>query len=832
MVSPGRSADPRPAGTPPGAPGLRARLYSSPARFLALLPAWMGALLCLRIAELVAAWPPGLPADEGAWLVVRAVADDALTVLRHGPFLFLLTLPGLLARTPRIRLLATSATWSLLLLLQACLVAYFVTARVPLGADLYAYSPREIAVTVGAAPHLPTPVLLGALAGLALLALELRRRIARDLAGPNGRVTTFLTGLAVCALTWGPVSLPASHGETEYARTLRGNKAAFFVDASVQALRPAPGGIAASTLEPGSAEPRDPAPADTAAPAHASGPGRETRDPRYPFLHAEATPDALGPLFALDAHRPPNLVIVIVEGLGRSFSGPGAELGSFTPFLDELAAGGLYFENFLATQGRTFAVLPSILGSLPFADQGFAALGTRMPEHATLLSVLRGGGYETRFFTGTDSKFDDERTFLERQGIGRIVDRDDFAPGTPRVNEWGFDDGELVSRVLAEPPAAPARPVVDVIQTITMHDPYRFHSQAQYEGRVEARLDALGLGEAQKARYRAQRGIYASILYTDDALRRYFDEARRRPDHANTIYLVTGDHRLPEIPIAEWIDRYHVPLIISSPLLRHPARIKAVSSHFDVAPSLLAMLSHAYAIPTPPRVTWLGTGLDLDGGFRNLHEFPLKQTKGNLVDFISGEWLLSRGALSRIGDGLHAEAADDTAIRDRLAARFAAFQAANAPLAHGAALLPAGAAGAAASFASRAAPRAPGSAPGTLATSASLAVRDVSVPDHAAVGALELDVHLGNGARDPSVLFVPLVVLLTVDGQEASETYGQALTVPGHGSTSVHLAVKTQGVTPGRYFLSVYPSDPTTGKRIGEGRFRIPVVLDAATPGS
>jgi hypothetical protein len=832
MVSPGRSADPRLAGDAPPAPSVGARLLSSPSRFLALLPAWIGAVLCLRLAELVSGWPPGLPWDEGAWIVVRALADDALTVLRHGPILFVLALPDLLARAPRRTLFAVAGTWSLLFVLQACLVAYFVTARVPLGADLYAYSPRELAVTVGAAPHLPLPVLVGTLAGLALLILELRRRLRRDAPGPNGRVTVFLAVLSVILLVWGPVSLPASHGESEYARTLRESKAAFFVDASLAALRSAPAGAGAPSLETDAAAPDAMSPPQPGAASRAPGPARDARDPRYPFLHAETTPDSLGPLFALDAHRPPNLVIVIVEGLGRSFSGPGAELGSFTPFLDELAAGGLYFENFLSTQGRTFAVLPSLLGSLPFADQGFAALGTQMPEHASLLSVLRGAGYETRFFTGTDSKFDDERTFLERQGVERIVDRDGFAPGTARVNEWGFDDGELVSRVLAEPPGTAARPLIDVIQTITMHDPYRFRSQAEYEQRVEARLDALGIGESQKTRYRAQRAIYASILYTDDALRRYFDEARRRPDHANTIYLVTGDHRLPEIPISEWIDRYHVPLIISSPLLRHPARIKSVSSHFDVTPSLLAMLSHAYAFKTPRNVTWLGTGLDVEPGFRSLHEFPLKQTKGNLVDFVSGEWLLSRGALYRFGDGLHAEATDDTATRDRLAARFAAFQGTNASLGHGGRLVPPGTAGVAASFASRAAQGAPAAAAATPAASASLAVRDVTVPDHAAVGALALDLHIGNGALDPSVLFVPLVVLLTVDGQEASETYGKALTLPAHGSTSVHLAVKTDGVAPGRYFLSVYPSDPATGKRVGEGRFRIPVVLDAATPGT
>jgi phosphoglycerol transferase MdoB-like AlkP superfamily enzyme len=74
---------------------------------------------------------------------------------------------------------------------------------------------------------------------------------------------------------------------------------------------------------------------------------------------------------------PPNLVFIIVEGLGRNFSGPGARLGSFTPFLDELAGRSLYFENFLSGQGRTFGVLTTVFGSLPFGETAWPRSATR-----------------------------------------------------------------------------------------------------------------------------------------------------------------------------------------------------------------------------------------------------------------------------------------------------------------------------------------------------------------------------------------------------------------------------------------------------------------------
>jgi phosphoglycerol transferase MdoB-like AlkP superfamily enzyme len=50
-------------------------------------------------------------------------------------------------------------------------------------------------------------------------------------------------------------------------------------------------------------------------------------------------------------------------------------------------------------------------------------------------------------------------------------------------------------------------------------------------------------------------------------LRGFFDAYSKRSDFNNTIFLITGDHRMPEIPMSDKIDRYHVPLIVYSPML-------------------------------------------------------------------------------------------------------------------------------------------------------------------------------------------------------------------------------------------------------------------------
>ena len=782
-------------------------------RFVGLLPAILLAGLCLRVAELGAGMPPGVALLVVLRLSARALAGDLYVLARFLPLLFLMSLAPLLINSRRGRCWGLGLSWSVLIALQAALVQYFITARVPLGADLFGYSLRDVHETVSAGLSFHPAVVVGTVLALLILWTLLARLLGREPLLLPWRAAALM--LAASAALWlGPGQLPQAQSETPYTYNLRLNKTAYFIGDTARYLL-------SSRATAHSAVPlRNAAAGSEATMVPISG--FRYLDPRYPFLHAEQTPDALGSHFNVRPHSPPNLVFLIVEGLGRSFSGPEASLGSFTPFLDQLAGRSLYWDNFLAAQGRTFGVLPSIFGSLPFGDEGFAALGDAMPPHATLLSLLKGQGYRLKYYSGTDLQFDNERAFLLRQGVDRLREKKDFGPGYVVSNEWGYGDNELVSLALADEAADSRQPFVTVLQTNTTHTPYTFAGQAAYRQRFEQRLEQLGVARENKDSYRAYRDIYCSILYVDDALRRYFEESSKRSYYANTIFIVTGDHRLPELPLAEWIDRYHVPLIVFSPLLRAPLRISSVSSQFDMAPSLLAFLSHNFGIRTPAAVTWVGSGLDLEPQFRNVHEIPVKQTKTNLVDFVAGPWLLSRDRLYALSDGLHTAPVQDAAAQERVAARFAAFLAANGQFAHNRNLVPPENLTRLQNYSGTERQAAEPVSPLTAA----LVVREVRLPKHPRAGELSIEVVFANAAARASEPFVPLVVLQSVEGRELTESYGAALTLAAGQARTLQLPVKSAGLARGRYFLSVLPSNPATGKRSGTGRYHIPIVIE------
>lgn len=201
-------------------------------------------------------------------------------------------------------------------------------------------------------------------------------------------------------------------------------------------------------------------------------------------------------------------------------------------------------------------------------------------------------------------------------------------------------------------------------------------------------MNEIKLTETQKTERRQYRAQFASILYADDALQQFFAKAKEQPGYNNTIFIITGDHRMPEIPMITKIDRYHVPLILFSPMLQRTARFQSVNSHFDVGPTLMAYLRNSYKLQTPSLQSWMGSGLDTARGFRNIHSIPLMQTKTDLIDFVRGGYHLNGQEVCRLSNTLNEERVTDELIVESMKGAFGKFQQKNQQFIQGAKLIP------------------------------------------------------------------------------------------------------------------------------------------------
>lgn len=568
-------------------------------------------------------------------------------------------------------------------LIQLALVKYFLTALVPLGGDIWGYSLAEIKQTIGAAGGVS---LIAVIAGISIITLivflftYLSKKIKINTAYLIGLVSfSFLLNifsLASKSDNWKPTS-------NDFSNALSTNKIFFFYRQSMLHFFPPVYDV------------------DIYADNYIIDYSNQTNfnlansfdytdQKNFPFLHTDQTQDVLSPFFDTTSSKP-NIVFIIVEGLGRSFTNEGATLGNFTPFLDSLSQHSLYWPNFLSEAGRTFAVLPSIMGSLPFGENGFAELGNAMPQNMNLLSLLKYNGYHTAFYYGGDSHFDNMDVFIKHSN-GDVNDMRSFPanyPKQPSSNgfSWGYGDKELFKHYL-ETTISNAQPRFDVLLTVSMHSPFLINEQQKYLELAEKRIHELDLTENKKDNAEKFKAQFASIMYTDDAVKNFISEYSEKPSFKNTIFIITGDHRMPEIPMENKLERYHVPLIVYSPLLKRTATFQSISTHYDIAPSILAFLKTRYHADIPAQTTFMGTGIDTTRTFGNSHVYPLKQTKTDLVDFLYGDYLLNNNQLYQITSNMDIAPVNDDDLKNKISAAFDEFRQKNTTITANAKLLP------------------------------------------------------------------------------------------------------------------------------------------------
>jgi len=571
-----------------------------------------------------------------------------------------------------------------ILFIQLLLVRYFLTTLVPLGADFWAYSWKEITHTVAASGALRIISLVPIFLFTGLLFFSFKYLPQKLNIGYRLLLIFFCISLFINLMGVGKKMTSINLVKEEFGNNLTENKFLFFAKKSQQFFFPNKFDI----------DIYDDNYFENNKTAGIVAPFSFTDEASFPFLHEETTPNVLGPFFDATLTQPPNIVFILAEGLGRAFSNEKAYWGSFTPFLDSLSKKSLYWENCLSQGGRTFAVLPAVLGSLPFGSNGFLDLDKKMPNHFSLFNLLQQQNYNTGFYYGGNAAFDNMEQLLQKNNVNSIADEKTF-PATYKklpADEtgfcWGIGDKELFRRFF-ETQKNEGSSYIDVLLTVSTHSPFRINDQEYYLKRFEERLSVLNFDENEKNEHRYYKYQGASILFLDDAIRYFFSEYTKRSDFARTIFIITGDHRMPEIPMSSKIDRYHVPLIIYSPMLKRTSTFSSIVTHNDIAPSLLAWMKKQYNFPIPSRTTWLSHGLDTNRSFRNMQPVAFMQTKNGISDFVFDQFFLNENSdLYSIDASMNLERSNDQVMKEKLKMLFSEFVEKNNAMMRSGVLLP------------------------------------------------------------------------------------------------------------------------------------------------
>ncbi|WBV61642.1 sulfatase-like hydrolase/transferase [Chryseobacterium camelliae] len=278
----------------------------------------------------------------------------------------------------------------------------------------------------------------------------------------------------------------------------------------------------------------------------------------------------------------PNIVIFIVESFGREYSGAFntdkniKDYVSYTPFIDSLAGQSLIFPNTFANGRQSIHGMSSVLAGIPSLTDAFTSSPYSNQKIQSIVSICNDLGYDTSFYHGAPNG---SMGFL---GFGNILGFKHYFGKTEYNNEQDFDGmwaiwDEPFLQYFAKN-TGKTQPFMATVFTASSHHPFKIPEK--YNGKFK----------------KGKNQMHEPMQYTDYAIKKYFETAKKQPWYNNTIFVFTGDHT-NEIYYPEYekiMNRFAVPLIFYSPNPEY--NLKGVNpelaQQIDIYPTLADLIGY------------------------------------------------------------------------------------------------------------------------------------------------------------------------------------------------------------------------------------------------
>ena len=304
-----------------------------------------------------------------------------------------------------------------------------------------------------------------------------------------------------------------------------------------------------------------------------------------------------------------NVVVLIIESFGREYIGAynerleGGHYKGYTPFIDSLYQHCLSFDYTFANGRKSIDGMPSILSSIPMFVEPFFLTPASLNDVSGLAGELGKEGYQSAFFHGAENGSMGFQAFARTTGFQHYYGRNEYNEDKRFGGDKDFDGmwaiwDEPFLQFYAQKMAEMQEPFITALFTASSHHPY-------------------AVPEAYKDIFpeEGSNPIHKCIRYTDMALRKFFDTARRSPWFQNTLFVLTSDH-------TNWSDHpeYQTDLgLFGAPILFYDpsgtlnaGRRHAIAQQIDIMPTVLSYLGYdkpyvafgSDLLTTPDSATW------------------------------------------------------------------------------------------------------------------------------------------------------------------------------------------------------------------------------------
>jgi phosphoglycerol transferase MdoB-like AlkP superfamily enzyme len=272
---------------------------------------------------------------------------------------------------------------------------------------------------------------------------------------------------------------------------------------------------------------------------------------------------------------PLNVILLIMEGVGKEYIGKLSKEKSYTPFLDSLIEESLVFPNCFANGKRSIEGIPAILSGIPaLMSEPFITSAYSGNSFNSLPSMLKSKGYYTAFYHGGTNGTMGFDNFSKSAGFDLYFGRKEYANEADFDGSWGVYDEPFLLRFASDMNKA-KQPFFSCLFTISSHHPYSIPEKLK---------NTFSAGTLP---------IHQSVQYTDYSLRSFFKYASEQDWYQNTLFVITTDHTA----LAEHsfyfgrVGMYAIPQIFYRPDGSLKAVDQRVTQQIDIYPSILDYLN-------------------------------------------------------------------------------------------------------------------------------------------------------------------------------------------------------------------------------------------------
>jgi phosphoglycerol transferase MdoB-like AlkP superfamily enzyme len=219
-----------------------------------------------------------------------------------------------------------------------------------------------------------------------------------------------------------------------------------------------------------------------------------------------------------------NIVLIIVESLGKEYVGFYNYGKGYTPFLDSIMQHSEVFMHAYANGKKSIEGIPAVLSGMPSLMQ-VPYLSSNY--HSNLLRsagyYLQEIGYTAGFYHGGKNGTMSFDNYIALSNGGEYFGKNEYPNNEDFDGFWGISDRPYLQYV-AKQIGNGVGPTFATVFTLTSHHPYQLPN-AEVSKFKEGALP-----------------IHKTISYTDDALRDFFETAAKQHWYQNTTFIITADH--------------------------------------------------------------------------------------------------------------------------------------------------------------------------------------------------------------------------------------------------------------------------------------------------